>query len=78
MCPHSMGITPASASAMQQAQVGAQIATAVMSKSADVVEQQGEAMVSLIEEAADLQHDITHDIPVDGQAHKGQTLDVRV
>lgn len=68
-----MGITPAAASAVQQGQIGAQIATAVVSKRFDVVKDQGEAMVSLLQGAAELQHDIA----VDGQPHKGQHLDVR-
>ena len=68
-----MSITPAAASAIQQSQIGGRIATAVMSKSFDVAKDQGEAMVSLLEEASELQREIA----VDGQPHKGRHLDVR-
>ncbi len=68
-----MSISAASASAMQQAQIGQKIATAVASKQLDAVKQQGQAMVSLLQEAADLQQQVA----VDGQSHKGQIIDVR-
>jgi len=72
-----MSISAASASAMQQGQIGQQIATAVAGKQQSAMKQQGQAMVSLLEQAADVQRDMQSDIAVDGQAHKGRTLDVR-
>ena len=72
-----MSISAASASAMQQGQIGQQIAMAVAGKQHAAMKQQGQAMVSLLEKAADVQRHMQSDIAVDGQAHKGQKLDVR-
>ncbi|MFW6059192.1 MAG: putative motility protein [Phycisphaeraceae bacterium] len=67
-----MSISAASASAMQQGQIGQKIAYAVAGKQLDAAKQQGEAVVSLMQQAADLQQELT----VDGTG-KGQHIDVR-
>ncbi len=65
---HSM--TVASASQFAQAQVAADISLRVGVKAKDVVEQQGEAAISLLESAANLSQSLA------GEPGKGVHLDV--
>lgn len=74
--PPSMSISAASASAMQQGQIGQKVAYAVAGKQLDAAKQQGEAMVSLMQQAADLQQDLSSGISANGSG-KGQHIDVR-
>ena len=67
-----MNVNAASASAMQQGQIGQQVAMAVAGKQMDAARQQGQAMVSLLQQAADLQQDVAEYAP-----HKGNHIDVK-
>lgn len=68
-----LGMNVASASYMQQAQVMSQVQTSVAAKTLDAAKQQGDAAVSLLEDAAQLQQQMQ---PANGGAHVGQMIDV--
>jgi hypothetical protein len=59
------------ASGMQQAQIGQQIGVAIARKGLDAMKQQGQAAVSLLEQAAEVQQNVIRADP-----HKGHMLDV--
>lgn len=69
--PHPMsGID---ASILSQAQLSSQIGTAVAVKAKNVAEQQGEAVLSLLQAAVDVQKQSVGGSP----AHLGRKIDVR-
>ena len=69
-----MSVSAASISAFQQADLVNQVQTRVARKTLDVAEQQGQAAISLLEGAAQLQEQQVRSLSV--EPFKGQALDV--
>lgn len=67
----SIGSLASTFSSMSQARVADQVGMAVMKKSLDAGKAQGEAAISLLEDAAQLSSDIIRADP-----HKGNMIDV--
>ncbi len=67
-------ISPAAASNFQQAQIQSQVQTAVAKKGLDVARAQGDAAVSLIQQAADLQKSQVQQMRL--EPFKGASLDI--
>jgi len=65
-------ITPAAASGLAQAQLAQQVSVKIAAKTLDAAKAQGEAAVSLLQAAAQLQDQTLAGL----EPHKGQTLDV--
>lgn len=59
------------ASGMQQAQLGHQVGIAVARKTLDSMKQQGQAAISLLDQAASVQQNVIRSDP-----HKGTMIDV--
>lgn len=68
------GMTVAGASALAQAQVAQQVNTAVARKSLDAAKLQGQAAVSLLQQAASLQKQMVQNVSL--EPGKGTQLDV--
>jgi hypothetical protein len=67
-------ISPASASSLGQAQLAQAVSVRVASKTLDAAKAQGEAALSLLQAAADLQQQALGKL----EPHKGQSIDVTV